>query len=180
MTTAEWALIVSSLSMIFSCLAAFVAIWTLARTIAQQIPTIEFLVENDGSGRNIYRISVSNPTHRLLVLDYVEVLSPEPNSVSIQPMEVTLRGTLERSWEDASRKSKERKSVFLEIPSRKTEYLEIALRDHEEFEIDFKLQWSKNLPILDRCFIAQRIKLDVAEVNSRILAATARASRANS
>lgn len=177
MTTAEWTLIVSFLSTIFSCLAASVALWTLARTIAQQIPTIEFLVENDKSGQKIYKISVSNPTHRLIVLDHVEVLSPDPKRVLIQPMECPLRGTLERNWEDASMTSKRRKSVFLGVPSGKTEDLEILFKDLEEFEVDFKFHWSKNLPILlDRRFVTRRIRLDVAEVNSRILAATARAS----
>ena len=180
MTAAEWTLVVSFLSTIFSCLAASVAFWTLARTITQQIPTIEFLVENDRSGQTIYKISVSNPTHKLLILDRVEVFSPEPSNVSIQPMDVTLRGTLERSWEDTSIASKQRKSVFLRIPSGKTEYLQILFRDLEEFEVDFKLYWSKSLPILDRHVITRRLKLDVAEVNSRILAATVRASDASS
>lgn len=174
MTTAEWTLLVSFLSTIFSCIAASVAFWALARTIVQQVPTIEFLVENDTSSQKTYKISVSNPTHRLLVLDHVEVLSPEPNDVSIQPMKCTLRGTLERNWENASMTRPGRKSVFLAIPSKTTEYLEVLFRDKEEFEVDFKLHWSKNLPILDRRFITRRIKLDVAEVNSRILAATAR------
>ena len=174
---AEWTLIASFLSTICACIAAFVALWALARTIAQQIPTVEFLVGNDGSGRNVYKISVSNPTHRLIVLDRIEVLSPDPERVLIQPMERAEKGSLERNWENASIPSRQTKAVFLGIPSGETEYLEVLFVDLEEFGVDFRLQWSKNsLPILERHLIAQRIELDAAEVNSRILAATAGAS----
>ena len=71
--------------------------------------------------------------------------------------------------------SNRKKPVFLQVPSVETKFLEVLFKDPNEFEVDFKLHWSKNLPILDRHFIkiTRRIKLEVAEVNSRILAATA-------
>lgn len=176
MTTTDWNLIVTVLAMAFSGVAALAALWTLVRTIAQQIPATEFLVENDGSGQRVFKISVSNPTHRLLVLEHVEVFSPEPDRVLIQPMDAPLRGTLERAWEDLSTTSMRRKAVFLRVPAGKTEYLEVLFKNLEEFDIDFKLHWSGNLPFWDRQFIrlTRRIKLNAAEVRRRILAATDR------
>ena len=72
--------------------------------------------------------------------------------------------------------SKRRKAVFLKVPSGKTEYLAVMFKGIEEPDVDFKLHWSGSLPFWDRQFIklTPRIKLDAAEVRSRMLATTDR------
>ena len=87
MTTAEWTLIVAILAMIFSGVTAFATFLTLVRAIVQQLPHAEFLVENDGSGQRVFKVSVCNPSRRFLVLEHVDVFSPDPDRVLIQPMD---------------------------------------------------------------------------------------------
>ena len=150
--------------------------FTFAKAFSRQLPTVEFLVERDESAQALYKLSVSNPTHRLLVLEYVEVLSPCAAGVQIRRMDDTIRGALDRAFEDDSLMSKRTKSVFLSVPAGQTQYLEVEFSDDEDFEVNFRLRWSKGLPFLDRCFIARKVELDSAQVKSRKLAAVARAA----
>ena len=166
----------SALSLIFSLVATAVAVFTFAREFSRQLPTVEFLVEHDESGQPLYKLSVSNPTHRLLILNYVEILSPAADKVQIQPAGVNLHGTVTRAYEDALSTSKRAKSVFLAVPAEQTRHLEIELSDDEDFEVDFRLHWSKGLPLPYRCFIARKVKLDSAQVKDRRLAADANAA----
>ena len=165
-----------------SFLAAIVALLALYRTMVQQTPAVEFLGDDDGSGADgHYRISVSNPTHRMLVLAYVEVRSPDPSRVFLRPMDISLRADLERSWETVRRKDG-KIAVFLEVPARATRCLEARV-DVQDPDIDFRLHWSKTLKALlrvDGCLTrgANRIKLDECEVRYRQLAAASRVSDA--
>lgn len=164
----------AAFSLIFSFVATAVAVFAFARALSRQLPTVEFLVERDESEQALYKLGVSNPTHRLLVLDHVRVLKPRPEEVWVRRMDDSLRGDLERAYEDASIVSKQTKSVFLAIPAEKTRYLEVQFSDEEGFEVSFQLYWSKGLPLLERWFIPRNVKLDWAQVKSRKLAAVGR------
>ena len=164
MTSSGW-------SLIFSFVATGVAFFTFARDFSRQLPTVEFLVQRDESAQVLYKLSVSNPTHRLLVLDSVEVVAPCADGVQIGRIDDSVYGVVDLACEDASLTSKRTKSVFLAVPTGQTRYLEVGFSDDEDLEVNFRLRWSEGLPFLDRCFIARKIKLNPAQVKSRKLAA---------
>ena len=167
---------VSELSLVISFVAAAIAVLSFARAVSWQLPSVEFLVDRDASDQPGYKLSVSNPTRRLLILDYVEVFAPSAEGVKIWPIEGTVHDTVSRAFEDMSLTSKRLKSVFLAVPAGQTRCLEIEFADDEDFEVKFGLHWSKGLPLPDRCFIARKVRLDAAQVKSRQLAVGARAN----
>ena len=172
----------SILSLVFSFVAAVVAVAAFVRTVFHELPTAEFLVTRDEAGTAFYRLSVSNPTRRLLVLNYIEVLSPSTATVFTSPDHST-RGILERAWEEAERAGGQTKSVFLAVPAGETKYLEIVFKNNmtdENFDVDFRFVWSKHdfqfgwwevLLRPGREGLPQGVKLDSAQVKSRRLAA---------
>ena len=117
----------SILSLVFSFVAAVVAVAAFIRTVFHELPTAEFLVTRDEAGTAFYRLSVSNPTRRLLVLNYIEVLSPSTATVFTSP-ERAIRGGLELAWEEVERAGGQTKSVFLAVPAGETKYLEIVFK----------------------------------------------------
>ena len=169
----------SAWSIVLSVIATVIAVFTFARTLSRQLPTVEFLVERDGNVQPQYKLSVSNPTLRLLVLDYVDIFSPSADAVDIWRMHETLYGTVDRAYEGATLKSKRRKAVFLAVPAGQTRDVDITIFIDEDFDVDFRLHWSKSLPFPDRCFIARKIRLDSAQVKSRKIAAVARTARSD-
>ncbi len=114
------------------------------------------------------------------MLNEVEVRLPDAEGVKVRPMGVTLHGTLERAYEEVTMASKRRKSVYLAVPAGQTRSLEVEFSDEEDFEVDFRLHWSKGLPVPERWFIARKVRLDRAQVKSRKLAAVARSGLAGS
>ena len=163
-------------TILLSIVATLVAVAAFARTVRQELPTVEFLVERDNEAYPpLYNLSVSNPTRRLLVLDYIEVLSPDTVTNFVRP-EHSLRGTLARAWEDLSRADR-MKSVFLAVPAGETQCLELVFdgnTDSEDFDIHFRLVWSKGIPWPDRLLMPREVKYDLTQVKSRKLAATRR------
>ena len=158
---------------ILSLVATGVAVLAFLRTVSQGLPTVEFLVERDQYERAVYKLSVSNPTRRLLVLDYIRVLSPDIVTSFARPVDTT-RDTVERVWEDLSRSDPELRAAFLAVPAGETKYLEILLggeTDDEELDIDFRFVWSKGLPHWDRWLMPRRVTLDSTQVKSRKIAA---------
>ena len=153
-------------------MATGVAVLAFLRTVLQGLPTVEFLVERDASEASRYKLSVSNPTRRLLLLDRVDVISPSPPPYFNIP-NGTMTGTIERGCEDASGTPGSR-AVYLAVPAGETKCLEIEFKNNmndEDFGIYFRFVWSKGLPFLDRWFMPRKIKLDSAQVKSRRLAA---------
>ena len=167
---------IAVVSILFSGLATVVALAAFGRIVFQGLPTVEFLVERDNEGYPpLYKLSVSNPTRRLLVLDYIEVLSPDTVTGFNRP-EHSLRGTIDRVWDDLSQADR-MKSVFCAVPAGETQCLEIMFGgeiDDEDFGVDFRLVWSKGLPHPDRWLMPRRVKYDLTQVKSRKLAATRR------
>ena len=166
----------AGVSIFFSGLATLIALAAFGRTVFQGLPTVEFLVECDNEAYPpLYKLSVSNPTRRQLVLDYIEVLSPDTVTGFVKS-EDSLRYTIAQTFDDLSRDDR-RKSVFCAVPAGETQCLEIVFRstaDDEDFDIDFRLVWSKGLPRPDRWLMPRRVKLDWAQVKSRKLAALRR------
>ena len=167
---------IAVVSILFSGLATLVALAAFGRTVFHGLPTVEFLVERDNEAYPpLYKLSVSNPTRRLLVLDYIEVLSPDTVTGFARP-ERSLRGTIDRVWDDLSRDDR-MKSVFWAVPAGETQCLEIMFggeTDDEDFDVDFRLVWSEGLPRPDRWLMPRRVKYDLTQVKSRKLAATRR------
>ena len=176
MTPSSVSLIFSFVSLIFSFVATAIAAFTCARVFSRELPTVEFLVVRDENAPVLYKLSVSNPTHRLLVLDHVDVLSPRADGVQIRRMDDTVYGVVDRAYEESSLMSKRTKPVFLAVPAGQIQHLEVEISDDDDFQVDFRLRWSKGLPLLYRCFIVQKVELDSAQVKSRKLAAVARAA----
>ena len=166
--------ILSEMTPILSVVATIVAVMAFLRTIYQKVPTVEFLVEPDkASGELCYKLSVSNPTRRLLVLDHILVRSPDKAMYFSRPAE-SLRDTLELALEEDSQADRRRKLVYLAVPAEQTRYLELSFggnENNEDFDVDFRLVWSKGLPFLEKWFMRGKIKLDSAQVKSRRLAA---------
>ena len=173
-------LIISLVATAISLVAAAAAVAAFVRTVFHELPTIEFLARRDASGLASYKLSVSNPTRRLLVLDCIKVLSPSTVTGFSIPGDTagdTLRRayeTLERAGEEAERAAGQTKSVYLEVPAGETKYLEIVFKNNmtdEGFEVDFRPVWSKGLPFLARRLMRRKVQLDSAQVKSRNLAA---------
>ena len=164
----------AELTIILSVVATAVALMAFLRTVFQGIPTVEFLVEPDtGTGTLSYKLSVSNPTRRLIVLDHIEVRSPDTVTV-LAGREHSVTDTLNRAYEDLSQADRRRKSVYLAVPAGQTKCLEMQFggnTDEEDFDIDFRLVWSKGLPRPDQWLMRRKIKLDSSQVKSRRLAA---------
>ena len=143
------------------------------RTVFQGRPIVEFLVERDASGLAGYKLSVSNPTRRRLFLDYIEVLSPSTATGFTSP-EHSVRDTAKRACDEDERAAGQTKSVFLAVPAGETKCLEIVFKNNmndEDFDVDFRLVWSKGLPFLDRWLMPRKVRLDSTQVKSRNLAA---------
>ena len=175
----EWSLVFSFSSALTAAVAAIFSTLTFFRTFFRELPTVEFLVKYGRDDQKLYKLSVSNPTHRLLVLDHVKVLSPSADVVEIKPEDDNLDGVIDRAIEETSLPSGRTKPVFLTVPAGQTRCLEITFGyeflkslDAEGFEVDFRLCWSKGLPRLEQWFIARKIQLDSAQVKSRNLAAS--------
>lgn len=161
------------MSIILSGVATLVALTAFIRTVFHGLPTVEFLVEYNRADRVLYKLSVSNPTRRLIVLDYIKVLSSDTVTGFTRPGEST-KETLNRVWEDLSRADGRTKSVYLAVPAGETKCLEIVLgsnMDDEDFDVDFRLVWSKSLPYPERWLMPGGIKLDLTQVKSRKMAA---------
>ena len=174
MTTSEWSLAIAFVAVAGSLIATLVSFLTYVRAVSWQLPTVEFLAEHDESAPARHKLTVSNPTRRLLVLDYIEIRSPRPDRVRIQPTGLNLRGTVERAYEETSLPSERKKAVFLRVPPGTTGDLEIDVGTEEDFEVDFRLCWSKGIRGLERWFIVRKVKLSSAQVKSRTLAVAAR------
>ena len=83
------------LSLLVSVVAAAVAVASYMRVRLEELPTVECLVTRDASDEAQFWLSVSNPSRRLIILDWVEVFSPRPKSadtVVILPMTKTDSG----------------------------------------------------------------------------------------
>ena len=113
------------LSLLVSVVAAAVAFASYMRVRLEELPTVEFLVTRDASDEAQYSLSVSNPSRRLIILDWVEVFSPRPKSadtVVILPIMKTNsgRGETNLAWEEVKRAellgSKRMKPVYLAVP----------------------------------------------------------------
>ena len=167
MTPTEWSLVLASAATVAAALSALVALLTLARTVAWQVPTVEFLREYGEHTPRRYKLMVSNPTRRLLVLDYVGVVSPSADEVRIQPSQLDLHGTVERAYDEIELPSKRKKPVFLPVKPGETADLEIDFGTQEDFEVEFRLYWSKSLRGIERWCVPQDLKLDSDEVKSR-------------
>lgn len=167
--------IVPWLSLVIAVLAALVSVFTAARTFSGQLPSVDFLVERDAGGEARYKLSVSNPTRRLLVLDHVEVFAPQADRVLIRPEGVTAYGVSSRAYEEIVLGSKNIKPVFLAVSAGQTRALDVEFRfaHEEEFDIKFGLCWSKGVPFPDRRFIARSFELDAAQLRSRKMAVDA-------
>ena len=164
---------IAAATMVLSTVATLVALAAFLRTVVQGLPTVEFLVEYNKMEGVLYKLSVSNPTRRLIVLDYIKVLSSDTITGFARPGEST-KDTLNRVWEDLSRADNRIKSVYLTVPAGDTKCLEIVLgssTDDEGFDVDFRLIWSKGLPRPERWLMPRGIKLDLTQVKSRKLAA---------
>ena len=173
----------SILSLVFSFVAAFAAAAAFVRTVFHELPTAEFLVTRDASGLASYKLSVSNPTRRLLVLDHIKVLSPDTMSSFARPAD-SMRHTEERVWKDLRSPDPEKRGVHLAVPAGETKYLEILFGsetdEEKEFDLDLRFVWSKHdfqfgwwevLLRPGREGLPQGVKLDSAQVKSRQLAA---------
>ena len=171
-------------SLVFSFVATAIAVASYMWVRLQELPTVEFLATRDASGGVQYWLSVSNPSRRLIILDWVDVLSPEPktaDTVVILPMmrSDSARGETELAWEEVRRAEQlgvnRMKPVYLAIPAGQTEFVHIRFRDvadeeNEDFDINFRLHWSKGLPWIHRRCITRRIMLDKEQVKARTMA----------
>ena len=165
------------LSLVVAFVATAISVFTFLKASAGQVPSVDFIVERDQSDRARYTLRVSNPTRRVLVLDYVDVLSPRPGPVFMWPADVTAHGAAERAYEEVvSLRSKHVKAVFLAVPAGQSRDVEVDFRrvDDGDFEVNFRLRWSRGLPFPDRCFLARSVELDAAQVKSRQVAAGVR------
>lgn len=157
-----------------SSLATLVALAAFLRPVYRELPTVEFLAEPDqASGTHCYKLSVSNPTHRLIVLDHIVVRSSGTVTVFARRGS-SVGDTTKLVREELSQPDRQRKSVYLAVPAGQTKCLEIKFgdnSDNEGFDVDFRLVWSKGLPFLERCLMRRKIKLDSTQVKSRRLAA---------
>ena len=178
MTCIEWSVLMAFAAALAASVSAVVAAITLIRTIAWQVPIVEFLCEydeTDETAQRRYKLTVSNPTRRLLVLDYVDVLSPDAKQVKLRPNELDVRGDVERAWDQPNFHWKRRKPVFLPVKPGESADLHIDFGTQEEdFEVEFKLYWSKRLGRIERWCITNDLKLDPDEMKSRRLAAIRR------
>ena len=160
-------------STIISLMAVSLAFWAFLRTVFQEIPTVEFLVEpGAANGTFCYKLSVSNPTRRLIVLDHIYVLSPNTVKV-LAGREESVKRSLTLRFDELSQSDRQRKMVYLAIPAGQTKCLDIEFgdyKDNEGFDVHFKLEWSKGLPSLDKCLMQRQIKLDSEQVKSRKMA----------
>ena len=177
MTASEWSLVISGL-------ATGVAVVSFTRVWLQELPTVEFLVTRDQSEETQYWLSVSNPSRRLIILDRVEVVAPQPktpDTVVILPMMKTnsARGETSLAWEEVrlahDSGSKRMKPVYLAVPAGETQFLRVTFRrgtedDDEGFKVNFRLHWSKGLFWVFRAFIPRKISLDPEQVKSRTMA----------
>ena len=171
MTSTEWTLVLSLAATIAAAVSAIVALFTFVRTLAWRIPTVEFLSEYDEDKPRRYKLTVSNPTRRLLVLDYIDVLCRDAEEVRIEPSRLDTHGELARVREQFELSSKRKKPVFLAVKPGETADLEVDFGAKEDFAVDFRLCWSKSLRGIERWCIQKDLKLDSGEVNSRTLAA---------
>ena len=172
------------LSLLLSIVATAVAVASYMRVHLRELPTVEFLVTRDDSDEAQYWLSVSNPSPRLVILDCVEVFSPQPktaDTVVILPMMKTdsVKGEINLAWEEVELTeqsgSNRMKPVYLAVPAGQTEFLHIRFRgipdvEYEGFEIDLRLRWSKGLPWLFRRFITRQVMLDEEQVKARTMA----------
>ena len=175
-TSTEWTLVLPLVATIAAAVSAIVALFTVVRTLAWQIPTVEFLIEYDEEDKpRRHKLTVSNPTRRLLVLDYIDVLCPDAEKVRIEPSRLDRRGMVSRSWEQLASpsKSKRKKPVFLAVKPGETADLKVEFDfdAEEDFAVDFRFCWSKSLRGIERWCIPKDLKLDSGEVWSRTLAA---------
>ena len=172
------------LSLLVSVVAAAVAAASYMRVRLEELPTVEFLFTRDASDQAQYWLSVSNPSRRLIILDEIEVFSPQPNTpdtVVILPVMKTNSGKGEANlaWEEVRRAellgSNRMKPVYLAVPAGQTEFLHIRFRASAEdeddgFEINFRLHWSKGLSWMYRRYITRQIVLDREQVKARTMA----------
>ena len=177
-------LLLSFVATAVAVVASVVAVASYMRVRLEELPTVEFLVTRDASDEAQYWLSVSNPSRRLIILDWVEVFSPRPKSVDtvvILPMMRTKSGMGETNlaWEEVKRAeqlgSNRMKPVYLAVPAGQTEFLHIRFRgitDDEDggFEINLRLHWSKGLSWWFRKFVTRQIMLDAEQVKDRTMA----------
>ena len=177
MTPGEWGLVISGV-------ATGVAVASYIRVLLQDLPTVEFLVTRDKNDEEQFWLTVSNPSRRLIILDWVEVISPPPkkrDTVVIGAMTKTdrLKGDLNLAWEEVRREeklgSRRMKPVFLAVPAGETQLLSITFGDIEEdedggFKVDFRFQWSKGPWWTYLIRGTRRITLDGDQVKARKMA----------
>ena len=177
-------LLLSFVATVVAVVATAVAVASYMRVRLQKLPTVEFLVTRDASDEAQYWLSVSNPSRRLIILDWVEVFSPQPktaDTVVILPMMKTNSGKGETNlaWEEVKRAeqlgSNRMKPVYLAVPAGQTEFLHIRFRgvtddEDEGFGIKLRLHWSKGLSWPYRRYITRHIMLDEEQVKARTMA----------
>ena len=121
MTTTDCTVIFAAIAAYSSFAAAVFAVITFVRTVSWQAPTVDFLVNDCESKWASHRLIISNPTRSVLVLEYVKVLCPRPETVTIEPAHLDHKGTTDRAYEQLELGSKTTKPVFLSVPPGETE-----------------------------------------------------------
>ena len=184
MTATEWSFVLSGLAAAAAVVANVVAVASFIRVWMAEVPTAEFLVTRDASDDAQYWLSVSNPSRRLIILEWIEVRSPRPRTsdtvVILPPMQTKSgRGETELAWEEVTRAdesgSHRMKPAYLAVPSGETQFLHVRFRgvpteEDEGFKVDFRLHWSKNSFWLYRRLITRRISLEAQELKARTMA----------
>lgn len=162
--------IISVAGGVLSAAAAAVAVVAFVRAFLHELPTVEFLARRDPNVGVLYKLSISNPTRRVLFLDCIRVLSPSTVTGFTIPGD-TMGDTLRRLYYS-------HEAVYLEVAAGGNECLNVEFKadmdpgwDDEGFDVDFRLVWSKGLPLLVRCFMPRKVQLDSTQVKSRNIAA---------
>ena len=177
MTPGEWSLVISGV-------ATGVAVASYIRVLLQELPSVEFLVTRDRSDEEQFWLSVSNPSRRLIILDWVEVISPPMKKVETVIFQAvtekdSIKGDLNRGFDEAERTkrlgSHRMKPVFLAVPAGENQLLSITFKDVEEdenggFKVNFHLHWSKGPWWTYLIRGTRRITLDAGEVKARKMA----------
>ena len=177
MTPLEWSLVISGV-------ATGVAVASYIRVLLQDLPTVEFLVTRASNGEEEFWLTVSNPSRRLIILDWVEIASPPPNKSDTAVIEVMTKtdwceGDIVRALKEHEPREKlgprRMKPVFLAVPAGETRLLNIRFGGIEEddeggFKVDLRFEWSKGPWWTYLIRGTRRITLDADQVKARKMA----------